>query len=59
MVTYKAVMTSKIRLDRPMTMVVLIMKMNLLLSNNHLSGVVREHSVKTPNADYCNFHMEI
>ena len=22
-------------------------------------GVVREHSVKTPNADYCFFHMEI
>ena len=23
------------------------------------SGVVREHSVKTPNAYYCYFHMEI
>ena len=22
-------------------------------------GVVREHSVKTPNTDYCFFHMEI
>ena len=24
-----------------------------------LGGVVREHSVKTPNAYYCYFHMEI
>ena len=24
-----------------------------------LGGVVREHSVKTPNTDYCYFHMEI
>ena len=24
-----------------------------------LCGVVREHSVKTPNTDYCYFHMEI
>ena len=24
-----------------------------------LGGVMREHSVKTPNAYYCYFHMEI
>ena len=30
-----------------------------LLSHDMLGGVVREHSVKTPNADDCYFHMEI
>ena len=30
-----------------------------LLGFDMCGGVVREHSVKTTNADYCFFHMEI
>ena len=34
-----------------------VVSRNILIST--LGDVMREHSVKTPNADYCNFHMEI
>ena len=36
-----------------------ILPLMSVMSPPPASGVVLEHSVKTPNADYCYFHMEI